>query len=201
MQSEPDWSPPPPGSVLMARRVAKYSGGDVEAGAEEPGWALTQGIGACAGTPSFRGVTGPWGRADVPAPTYMLPPVGAPRPRFTATQLGPPVSPVHHPELRQHALRALAQVADGKTVYTSLTARATRGNGRTVPRSHPGGDKLSLWRLSNNSPHSRLSWWPPARPRTSLPAGGNCGNHTTPGRGCRPSKAASQGKSGLSPPS
>ncbi|KAG0716228.1 hypothetical protein GWK47_010216 [Chionoecetes opilio] len=176
---------------IMACRVARVFRRDVEGVAQRRlRLAMTQGIECLRGntwlintslaTHSLihAGITGPWREADVPPPPTMLPPPwGPPAAEFTATQLPACKAMCTTRELRQHALMAMAQVAERDSRVYFTDGSVDPDSGRTgAAFVTTGGTELS-WRTSNTAPHSRLSWCHPARPRTCpAPPGGNCGN-------------------------
>ncbi|KAG0722898.1 hypothetical protein GWK47_043649 [Chionoecetes opilio] len=67
-------------------------------------------------------------------------------------------------ELRQHALMALAQVAERDSVYTSLGGSVDPDSGRKRCRVVTGGTEMSWRKVWATAPPSRLSWWPSSTP-------------------------------------
>ncbi|KAG0710093.1 hypothetical protein GWK47_023512 [Chionoecetes opilio] len=115
--------------------------------------------------PIHAGITGPWRRADVPAPTYNAPPPwGPPAPEFTATRCLPvkPCAPPGAAAARADGHWPRSPSGDSRVYF--MTARSTRIVAEQVPRSSPRVGQSCLGGVLTTAPHSRLSWWPSSTP-------------------------------------
>ena len=145
----------------MACRVAKVLRRDVEGVAHRRlRLAMTQGLECLRGNTCLintlratRGLhTGNWlwQEADVPAPTFSVPPPWQPpTAEFSATQLPASKALCTTQELRQHALMAMARVTEPDSVVYYTDGSVDPESGRTGAAVVTGGTAMS-WRTSDH---------------------------------------------------